>query len=110
MGRQSSSPVGVELDTWAREPSDTEHPMTDAHALPRIRSVTAGPDYHVTVIWDDSKQTNVDLTTVVKSGGVFSPLRDKNLFATVQVGERGRSLEWPDPRNPAISFADFDAD
>jgi hypothetical protein len=110
VGAELPAAASVQLGIGTREYADEEHPMTDTkQPLPRLRSVIAGPDYRVNVVWADEKAMTVDLSTVVKDGGVFAPLRDKDLFATVRIGERGRTLEWPDPRTNR-AFIDFDAD
>jgi Protein of unknown function (DUF2442) len=36
----------------------------------------------------------VDLSLMLRQGGVFSPLKDPKVFASVKIGPRQRTLEW----------------
>jgi hypothetical protein len=51
---------------------------------------------------------DVDMTDVVRSGGVFAPLRDSQVFLSLRRGPRGRTIEWLDKEGTLI--VDFDAD
>jgi hypothetical protein len=36
----------------------------------------------------------VDLSSMLAQGGVFQPLRDPNIFQSVEIGSEGRTLIW----------------
>ena len=60
--------------------------------------VDAAPDaktYSVAVTWANGA-TTVNRFDRLVGKGVFAALTDPAIFAQVRVGERGRSLEWPD--------------
>ena len=60
-----------------------------------ITAAVADPNTHtVTVTWANGEKTANSFRHLI-GRGVFSALTDPAFFAQVQVGERGRSLEWP---------------
>jgi hypothetical protein len=60
-----------------------------------ITAATADPTSHVvTVTWANGEKTINKFRHLVGKG-VLAALADPTVFAQVQVGERGRSLEWP---------------
>jgi len=63
----------------------------------RIKAVEPRPGYRVAVTWDDLSPMVVSFADYVRRGGVFTPLVDENMFAEVRVGERRRTIEWPNP-------------
>lgn len=58
-----------------------------------ITGVTALGDARLHLVWSDGTTADVDLAATVKSKA-FAPLREATVFATVQVGDWGHSLEW----------------
>jgi len=77
----------------------------------QIASVTAGPeDYILNVVWDDGATMAVNMRGLIREGTAFAPLKDRDLFATVRVGEYRQSIEWPDPINPNEIMVDYHAD
>jgi hypothetical protein len=67
--------------------------------LRQVESVTPLIPYRLAVVWRDGKSAIVDLTDDIKSGGVWSAIAPNEKFARVRVAERGRAIEWPDPRD-----------
>lgn len=62
------------------------------------RIETAIPDMGsgtVEIGWRNGARTRFDLKPAIAQGGVFSALADAAAFASVRVGPRGRSLQWP---------------
>lgn len=59
-------------------------------ATPDARTLT------VRLIWRTGAVTVKDMRPIIAGGGVFAALADPAVFSQVRVGERGRSLEWPD--------------
>ena len=60
-----------------------------------IMGAVADPKTHtVAVTWANGEQT-VNRFDHLVGKGVFAPLADPTVFLQVQIGERGRSLEWP---------------
>jgi len=60
--------------------------------------VAAVPDpktYSVALTWANGVTTTSNFRHLVGKG-VFAALTDPAVFAQAHVGERGRSLEWPD--------------
>lgn len=84
--------------------------MTIRPDMPRIRSVRARPHNKLEIQWEHDEASTVDMREIIAGGGVFDALRDYDFFATVQLGNRGRLIEWPDPLNRDQVLADLDAD
>jgi hypothetical protein len=84
--------------------------MTERPEFPKIRAVRARPHSRIEVQWDFGPTMLIDMREAVASGGVFEALKDQDLFATVQLGDRGRSIEWRDPTSPTVILADYCAD
>lgn len=61
--------------------------------LPRVKQVTAKPDFTLAILFDDGVKGEVCLRERL-FGPVFSPLRDAELFAQVSVDEFG-AICWP---------------
>jgi hypothetical protein len=61
-----------------------------------ITAAVADPNTHtVTLTWANGEKTANSFRHLIGKG-VFAALSDPAFFAQVHVGERGRSLEWPD--------------
>lgn|SRR5512135_853662 len=61
--------------------------------------VTAIPDAQrlaVQLTWRNGAVTVKDMRPIIGSGGVFAALADPAIFSQVRVGDRGRSLVWPE--------------
>lgn len=59
--------------------------------------VAVAPDpetYAVALTWANGARTTASFRDLVGKG-VFEPLADPAFFGQARVGERGRSLEWP---------------
>lgn len=102
--------AGVELDIRNGVDADEEYSMTGRPELPKILSVKVRPHCKLEIQWQHGETSAVDLRGLIEGGGIFDPLRDPDLFATVQVGDRGRYLEWRDPTSHDHVLADLDAD
>jgi len=61
-----------------------------------ISAAVAQPGCKVHLTFSDGVSGEVDFAPVAERGGVFAKLSDPRLFSQVRIGERGRSLEWPD--------------
>lgn len=60
-----------------------------------IAAVSADPQTHtVTLIWANGTGTLHRFDRLI-GRGVFAPRADPSFFEQARVGERGRSLEWP---------------
>jgi hypothetical protein len=59
--------------------------------------VRAAPEAGQTIrlTYADGKIVAVDLTSIIRQGGVFTALGDPIVFERVRIGERGRYIEWP---------------
>ncbi len=67
-----------------------------AGAIPRVRAVEyAGPEYMVSVVWDDGREEEIDLAPLVFRYRILRPLRRLERFAGVGVAEYGYGLAWP---------------
>lgn len=79
-------------------------------ALRKITALRVRPRYRLDVRWDDGPSVIVDMEDLISEGNAFAPLRDPDLFAMARIGARRRTVEWPDPRNPADLIVDYCAD
>jgi Protein of unknown function (DUF2442) len=70
----------------------------------RIRKVEPLPDFVLRLTFDDGWSGTVDFAPVIAKGGMFTFMGDPAAFATVQIGERGRSLLWIDPKGEEVDF------
>lgn len=52
----------------------------------------------------------IDFNPLIKRGGIFARLADDTYWSQVQVGEDGRSLDWPPVTDDPITALDLDAD
>lgn len=71
--------------------------MSGTRQLRRIKSVGAKPGHRLAVVLDTGEEITVDLSDSITRGGVFAPLEDQKVFARVRVGDRRRTVEWPEP-------------
>ena len=67
--------------------------------LLKISSIEAQGGFRLAIVWSEGAGAMVDLADAVSQGGVFSPLSDAALFSRVRIGERGRTIEWPEPED-----------
>lgn len=82
-----------------------------ATSLPKIRSLRVRPRYRLEIHWDnEAAPMIVDMEGLITEGSAFAALRDHDLFATVRIGERRRTIEWPDPLHAGSILTDYDAD
>jgi hypothetical protein len=84
------------------------HTITFAKPInPRLQEVEEPVSHTITFVkpinprrgtlqlfFDDASGPVIDLSPLLKQGGVFEPLRDPKRFAAVEVGPGGRSLVW----------------
>jgi hypothetical protein len=82
----------------------------DAAALPKIRSLRIRPRHRVEVQLDDNAPMTIDMSDLIVAGTAFGPLKDMDLFSTARIGERRRTIEWPDPINANAILVDYCAD
>jgi len=72
----------------------------ERHGLYRVTQFEIIDDYTLHIYFDDGSEQTIDFLPVLH-GPVFGPLRDKTLFAQVQLIDYAGCLEWP-------NGADFD--
>jgi hypothetical protein len=77
-------------------------------ALPRLRSVAPKRGLRLAVTLEDGRDVVVEFASVIGRGGVFAHLRDPKLFAAVRIGDRRRTIEWPDAGGQGV--IDIDAE
>jgi hypothetical protein len=65
----------------------------------RIKAVEAKANYCLVVSWERGQPIVVDLSDMVRKGGVFARLADMNVFAGVRIGDNNRVVEWPEPKD-----------
>ena len=58
----------------------------------------------VAIEWADGTKGEIDFGPVIAGGGVFASLGDPTFFASVTIGDRGRSLVWIDASGDEIDF------
>jgi hypothetical protein len=91
-----------------------EYSMTEAAEsgtpLPKIHAIKAMSRHRLQVTWDDNKISNFDMSDIIGENNAFSALRDQDLFATARIGERRRTIEWPDPLDSSKILVDYCAD
>jgi hypothetical protein len=68
---------------------------TNAALFHHVTQVSTAPGHVLRLTFADGETHEVDLTPLVRQGGVFAPLRDEARFAEARVAERGRAVEWP---------------
>ena len=73
----------------------------------KIASVSTADPFIVRVTYNDGVEVHLDLEPLLKDQTVFARLRDRDLFAQVEVGARGRCIQWPAERE--IDVIDLDA-
>ena len=72
-----------------------------------ISSVSSTEPFVVRVTYSDGVEVHLDLEPLLVERTVFARLHDRDLFAQVEVGPRGRSIQWPAERE--IDVIDLDA-
>ena len=66
--------------------------MTYLHTIRSVRPVGSAA---LELVFEDGRPRRVDLSELVRVGGVFAPLADPAGFAQVRPDDRGRALVWP---------------
>lgn len=61
-----------------------------------IEQIKPLPDFLLELKYSDGGVVIADFKPIIAKGGVFTGLADPQLFSQVRLGERGRSVEWPD--------------
>ena len=61
----------------------------------RIVSATPLPKHRLALRWATGESAEIDLAPLFRRG-VFATVRGARAFATVEVGDRGRSVFWRD--------------
>lgn len=84
--------------------------MIDRPELPRIQSVRVRAYPRLEIQWQHGETSTIDMSDIIAAGGVFDALRDRDFFAGVRIGDRGRTIEWVDPLRRDEVLADYDAD
>lgn len=79
--------------------SETDPSFVVGDALPRIASVSAGDDAHVTVTWAAGTRAGrietIDIAPAIFRYRVYAPLRgDLDLFRSVHVAHEGFAIAW----------------
>jgi hypothetical protein len=89
----------------------TVAPDDAAIPLRKLRTLRVRPRYCLEVQWEpDGPPMIIDMEDLIAEGTAFAPLHDPDLFATVRIGERHRTIEWPDPMYVGQILTDYDAD
>lgn len=73
----------------------------------RLRTVQSAEPLQasrIRLVWDDGRESVVDLSPVLAKGGVFGYLVDPTAFNAVEIGARGRTLVWRDPEGDEIDL------
>jgi len=79
--------------------------------LHRIKTVEPRSGYRLHVTRATGEQSDVDFSDDVQNGGVWTELRDEQLFGQARVAYDGCVLEWPEPlRGNGEPRVDIDAD
>lgn len=60
-----------------------------------ITNVKVQDNYKLTLTFADGETRTVDFASLIRQGGVFSPLADPQFFSQVQISEDGRYITWP---------------
>jgi hypothetical protein len=63
--------------------------------LHTIRAVRLIRDAQLEIVFEDGRPRTVDLSSLIRGGGVFATLRDPGAFGQVRRDARGRALVWP---------------
>lgn len=61
-----------------------------------IEQIKPLPDFLLELRYSDGEVVIADFKPIIAKGGVFADLADPPFFSRVRLGERGRSVEWPD--------------
>jgi Protein of unknown function (DUF2442) len=63
--------------------------------LPRVNSVTAGPNFTLSIVWQDGSRAKADLTGLIHSSQHFSTfIEDPAAFRKVKPLAWGNGVEW----------------
>jgi hypothetical protein len=63
------------------------------------------------IAWEDGPRATLDMAPSIRKGGVFSMLENPENFNKVRIGERGRTIEWPEPADAqGYPIIDIDAE
>lgn len=84
--------------------------MDTPASLPKIRAIKVLSRHRIQITWDDNKISHADMGDLIAEGNAFAPLKDQDLFATARIGERRRTIEWPDPTDASALLTDYCAD
>lgn len=72
-------------------------PAADAVALPLLRRVAARAPWRLAVVWDDGRESEIDLAPHLLRYRVYRPLRaDAKAFKTARIVDDGVAVAWPD--------------
>ena len=63
--------------------------------LHTIDHVTVQPNRQLLLRYAGGEEVLADFRPVIRRGGVFTPLDDPEFFERVEIGGRGRYVEWP---------------
>ncbi len=64
--------------------------------MKQIELAEALPEHVVRLKYVSGESVEVDFTSLINQGGIFSRLQDEAYFQQVTVGEDGRYIEWPE--------------
>ena len=67
--------------------------MIELHTITRVK-LWNPEKFSLLLGFDQGEEAVVDLSSIFAQGGVVEPVRDPKRFATVEIGERGRTLFW----------------
>jgi hypothetical protein len=62
---------------------------------PKLVEAVPREGYEVHLRFADGLAADVDLSYLLKYGGVFEPLRDVGFFRELAIDEGGNTIEWP---------------
>lgn len=60
-----------------------------------ITQVIPEMNFQLQLTYADGVKVLVDFRPVIEIGGIFSRLKEPDFFNRVEIGSRGRSIEWP---------------
>ena len=60
-----------------------------------IQNIAIEPDYTLSLTYSNGATIVADFKPLIAQDGVYAALSDPAYFAQVQVGERGRYIQWP---------------
>lgn len=80
-----------------------------AVALKKIAVLETLKGHKLAVTWDDAPKAVIDFTSMIQSRGDLRRLKDDSEFRKARIGERRRSIEWPDAVDE-LGMIDIDAE